>query len=139
MNESVYFFLSYKMTRSYHYVRYPGGWYGKFLEKAHPNALKEIQTDKTHCFPKRSPNPKGKMVVSHCHVRPGKCSECEKVVVKKGEPKAGDERKTKNRRNRYTMIDKEPSWLDSWSNDANSVEEGVPEGVEQIVFESPRD
>ena len=29
------------MTRSYHYIRYPGGWYGKFLEKAHPNAIKE--------------------------------------------------------------------------------------------------
>ena len=123
------------MTRSYHYVRYPGGWYGKFLEKAHPNALKEIQTDKTHCFPKRSPNPKGKMVVSYCQVRPGKCSECEKVVVKKGEPKPGDERKTKNRRNRYTMIDKDtiyeaPSYVDAWSHDAISVEDMAPEGVE---------
>jgi len=43
------------MTRSYHYVYYPGGWYNTFLEKAHPNAIKEvIQTDKTYCFPKRS-------------------------------------------------------------------------------------
>jgi hypothetical protein len=96
------------MTRSYHYVRYPGGWYDSFLEKAHPNAIRQvIQTDKTNCFPKRSLrlNRRGKMVVSHCPERPGQCSECEKVVMKKGEPKAGDERKTKNRRNRYTMMD----------------------------------
>lgn len=99
-----------KMTRSYHYVRYPGGWYDTFLEKAHPNAIKQvIQTDKTNCFPKRSLklNRRGKMVVSHCPERPGQCSECEKVVMKKGEPKAGDERKTNNRRNRYTMMDKD--------------------------------
>ena len=95
------------MTRSYHYVRYPGGWYEKFLEKAHPNAIKEvIQTDKTYSFPKRSPrfNRRGKMVVSHCTVC-AKCSECEKSVSKKGEPKAGTERKTTNRCNRYTVID----------------------------------
>jgi hypothetical protein len=97
------------MTRSYHYVRYPGGWYDTFLEKAHPNAITQvIQTDKTYCFPKRSIrlNRRGKMVVSHCPVRPGKCTDCEEVVMKKGEPKPGDERKTKNRRNRYTIIDK---------------------------------
>jgi hypothetical protein len=95
------------MTRSYHYVRYPGGWYNTFLEKAHPNAIKEvIQTDKTYCFPKRSRrfNRKGKQLVSHCPVR-GQCSECEKVVVKKGEPKPGGERKTFNRCNRYTAVD----------------------------------
>jgi len=94
------------MTRSYHYVRYPGGWYDKFLQKAHPNAIREvIQTDKTYCFPKRSLrlNRRGKMVVSHCPVT-GQCSECEKVVMKKGEPKPGSERKTKNRHNRYTII-----------------------------------
>jgi hypothetical protein len=146
LNESVYFFLSYKMTRSYHYVRYPGGWYRKFIEKAHPNAIKEvIQTDKTYSFPKRSLrfNRRGKMVVSHCTVCE-KCSECEKVVSKKGEPKAGAERKTTNRCNRHTMIDMDaiyetPSWLDSWSHYANSVEEGMPEEYEQIVFELPRD
>ena len=95
------------MTRSYHYVRYPGGWYDKFLEKAHPNAIREvIQTDKTYCFPKRSPrfNRRGKIFVSHCPVV-GYCSECEKAVIKKGEPKPGNERKTTNRRNRYTMTD----------------------------------
>ena len=146
MNESLYFFLSYKMTRSYHYVRYPGGWYGKFLEKAHPNAIKEvIQTDKTYCFPKRSPrfNRRGLQVVSHCTICE-KCSECEKVVSKKGEPKAGTERKTTNRRVRDIMIDMDPiyetpSCVDSWSHDANSVEEGVPEESEQIVFETPND
>jgi len=97
------------MTRSYHYVRYPGGWYNTYLEKAHPNAIKEvIQTDKTYCFPKRSRgfNRRGKILVSHCRVR-GECSECEKIVAKKGEPKPGDEKKTINRRNRYTMIDKD--------------------------------
>lgn len=96
------------MTRSYHYVKYPGGWYNTFLEKAHPNAIKEvIQTDKTYSFPKRSPrfNRRGLQVVSHCTVC-AKCSECEKVVSKKGEPKAGTERKTTNRCNRYTAIDK---------------------------------
>lgn len=95
------------MTRSYHYVRYPGGWYDTFLEKAHPNAIREvIQKDKTYCFPKRSLRLKrrGKMVVSHCPVT-GQCSECEKVVMKKGEPKPGAERKTKNRHNRYTVFD----------------------------------
>ena len=97
------------MTRSHHYVRYPGGWYNTFLEKAHPNAIKEvIQTDKTYCLPKRSPrfNRRGKMVVSHCPVR-GQCSECEEVVRKKGERKLGDEKKTINRRNRYTVFDKD--------------------------------
>jgi hypothetical protein len=96
------------MTRSYHYVRYPGGWYNTFLEKAHPNAIKEvIQTDKTYCFPKRSSrfNRRGKKLVSHCPVR-GQCSECEEVVTKKGERKPGDEKKTINRCNRYTVIDK---------------------------------
>jgi len=94
------------MTRSFHYVRYPGGWYETFLEKAHPNAIKQvIQTDKTYNFPKRSMNPRGKIVVSHCPVV-GQCSECEKVVKKKGEPKPGEERKTMNRRNRYTTFDK---------------------------------
>ena len=95
------------MTRSYHYVRYPGGWYDTFLEKAHPNAIKQvIQKDKTYCFPKRSRlfERRGKMLVSHCPVCQ-RCSECEKVVMKKGEPKPGDERKTTNRRNRYTMTD----------------------------------
>ena len=104
------------MTRSYHYVKYPGGWYGKFLEKAHPNAIKEvIQTDKTYCFPKRSLKLKrrGKMVVSHCAVRPGRCSECEEVVRKKGEPKPGNERKTINRRNRYTVVDKDAAYEDT--------------------------
>jgi len=98
------------MTRSYHYVRFPGGWYHTFLEKAHPNAITQvIQTDKTYCFPKRSLrlNRRGKMVVSQCAEHPGKCTDCEEVVMKKGEPKPGDERKTKNRRNRYTMIDKD--------------------------------
>lgn len=95
------------MTRSYHYVYYPGGWYEKFLEKAHPNAIKQvIQKDKTYCFPKRSINPRGKIVVSHCPVCE-KCYECEKVVNKKGEPKPGDERKTANRRNRYTIFVKD--------------------------------
>jgi hypothetical protein len=96
------------MTRSYHYVRYPGGWYNTFLEKAHPNAIKEvIQTDKTYCFPKRSSRFKrrGKQLVSHCPVR-AQCSECEEVVTKKGERKPGDEKKTINRCNRYTVIDK---------------------------------
>jgi len=96
------------MTRSYHYVRYPGGWYNTFLEKAHPNAIKEvIQTDKTYCFPKRSSrfNRRGKKLVSHCPVR-GQCSECEEVVTKKGERKPGDEKKTINRCNRYTVINK---------------------------------
>jgi hypothetical protein len=92
------------MTRSYHYVRYPGGWYDTFIEKAHPNAIRQvIQTDKTYYFPKRNLIRRGKMVVSHCPVR-GECSECEKVVIKKNEPKPGDERKTKNRRNRYTIF-----------------------------------
>jgi hypothetical protein len=44
------------------------------------------------------------MVVSHCTVCE-KCSECEKTVSKNGEPKAGTERKTTNRCNRYTIID----------------------------------
>ena len=97
------------MTRSYHYVYYPGGWYDKFLEKAHPNAIRQtIQTDKTYAFPKRSRmfKRRGKILVSHCPVV-GQCSECEKLVIKKDEPKPGDEKKTINRRNRYTMIDKE--------------------------------
>lgn len=97
------------MTRSYHYVKYPGGWYGKFLEKAYPNAIKEvIQTDKTYSFPKRSSRFKrrGKQIVSHCPVCE-KCSECEKVVTKKGEPKTGTERKKMNRCNRYTFIEKD--------------------------------
>ena len=94
------------MTRSYHYVRFPGGWYDTFLKKAHPNAIKQvIQTDKTYCFPKRSSrfNRRGKILVSHCPIRE-KCSECEKVVTKKGEQKPGDERKTGNRCNRYSII-----------------------------------
>ena len=98
------------MTRSYHYVYYSGGWYDKFLEKAHPNAIRQtIQTDKTYAFPKRSSrfSRRGKMLLSYCPVRPGRCSECEKVVSKKGEPKTGTEKKTMNRRNRYTMIDKD--------------------------------
>jgi hypothetical protein len=102
------------MTRSYHYVKYAGGWYGKFLEKAHPNAIKEvIQTDKTYCFPKRSSrfNRRGKQLVSHCPVCE-KCSECEKVVMKKGEPKPGNEKKTINRRNGYTVIDKNAAYED---------------------------
>jgi|LauGreDrversion4_1035100.scaffolds.fasta_scaffold99694_3 hypothetical protein len=105
------------MTRSYHYVRYPGGWYNTFLEKAHPNAIKEvIQTDKTYCFPKRSSrfNRRGKKLVSHCPVR-GQCSECEEVVTKKGERKPGDEKKTINRCNRYTVIDKDMRYDDTSS------------------------
>ena len=97
------------MTRSYHYVYYPGGWYEKFLEKAHPNAIKQvIQKDKTYCFPKRSSKfaSRGKIVVSHCPYR-ASCSECEKMVNKKGEAKPGDERKTTNRRNRYTIFVKD--------------------------------
>ena len=104
------------MTRSYHYVKYPGGWYGKFLEKAYPNAIKEvIQTDKTYSFPKRSSrfSRRGKQLVSHCPVRPGRCSECEKVVSKKDEPKTGTERKTTNRRNLYTFIDKDTVYEDT--------------------------
>jgi hypothetical protein len=46
------------------------------------------------------------MLVSHCPVR-GQCSECEEVVTKKGERKPGDEKKTINRCNRYTLIDKD--------------------------------
>lgn len=102
------------MTRSYHYVKYPGGWYRQFLEKAHPNAIKEvIQTDKTYSFPKRSSrfNRRGKTVISHCTVSE-KCSECEKVVNKKGEPKAGTERKTTNRCNRYIVIDDDDDMYD---------------------------
>jgi hypothetical protein len=96
------------MTRSYHYVYHPGRWYEKFLEKAHPNAIRQtIQTDKTYFFPKRSCrfNRRGKILVSHCPLV-GQSSECEKVVIKKYEPKPGDERKTNKRRNRYTMIEK---------------------------------
>lgn len=103
------------MTRSYHYVKYPGGWYRKFLEKAYPNAIKEvIQTDKTYSFPKRSSrfNRRGKILVSHCP-EVGQCSECEKVVSKKGEPKTGTERKTTNRRNRYTVIEKDAVYEDT--------------------------
>ena len=58
-----------------------------------------------------------------------------KIVSKKGAAKAGTERKTTNRCNRYTMIDNAPSWLDSWSHDATSVEEGS----EQLVTEEGRD
>ncbi len=50
---------------------------------------------------------RGKMLLSHCPVRPGRCSECEKVVSKKGEPKTGTERKKMNRCNRYTFIEKD--------------------------------
>ncbi len=50
------------------------------------------------------------MVVSQCAEHPGKCSDCEEVVMKKGKVKPGDERKTKNRRNRYTMIDKDDTY-----------------------------
>lgn len=52
------------------------------------------------------------MLVSHCPVR-AQCSECEQVVTKKGEPKPGDERKTINRRNRYTVVDKGAAYEDT--------------------------
>ncbi len=95
------------MTRSNHNINYPYGWYEKFLEKTRSYTRKQMKPNGNYWLPKRSIYPQGKILVATCPIRPGKCFDtmCQDLLIKRNEPKPGAEKKTMNRRNRFTLVD----------------------------------
>ena len=93
------------MTRSFHNIRIAYGWYETFVEKTRSHEKKYREKNGYYSFPKRDLYPQGKVVVYFCPVRPGKCSDCEELGIKKDTPKPGTERKPMNVRNRKHMVD----------------------------------